>query len=383
MDRKEARKILGVTKETSRNDIERKYSILLKKHRASSMRVEAADEDAAEGNAPVSGSAQPSESALKLAESNPQNISATEEYTFDQITEAYNVLMGYEVKIKEQPPSKMAPLLKKAGIDEKKARNFLYYYKFYILGVLLLAIALFYGIRSFVNRVDPDFNIAFLGSFSYYDAVEKLSDSIKENIPAIKEPGIDGAYLTTADFTDNRQSGDQTSSGNQSANNNNPDSTATQPQTGGKQQTNNLQISGDQQYAMQMKAMVLISAGDIDVFIVDRDRFFQYAKQGVFLSLDDIAPKLGADMDKNKEFITKADNTDPLDTDGNKTSGSGTGSAEGTSDAAIQAHLYGIDVSDSKLLKETGVIGPESIAAIFAGTKRLDKAEEFIKFLMK
>jgi|GEM_PF-575745 len=367
MDKKEARKILGVTKETSRNDIERKYSILLKKHRAASLPPERYEEDAAEEGVPESGASQ-------AAPAIPPKEPAAEEYSFDQVTEAYNVLMGYEVVIKEQPPSKVAPILKKAGIDEKKARNFFYYYKFYMLGALVLAVALFFGIRSFVNRVDPDFKIAFLGSFSYLDASDKLSESIKQNVPEIKEPGIDGAFLTAADFPDNQQP-----SGGQQA------TAGTQQQTTGGQ----IGAGAQQQYAMEMKAMVLIAAGDIDVFIVDRDSYFRYAKQGVFLSLDDIAPNLGADMEKNKEFITKIEeDKDPLDTSGtkdDKSSGSGTAAdnTAGDSNAAVQAHLYGIDVSDSTVLKETGVLGNDKIAAIFAGTKQIDKAEKFIEFLMK
>ena len=67
-----------------------------------------------------------------------------EEYDFEKITEAYNVLMGFNVKIKEEPPSRMAPLLKKAGIDEKKARNFMYYYKYHIIISIVLVIAVVY-----------------------------------------------------------------------------------------------------------------------------------------------------------------------------------------------------------------------------------------------
>jgi hypothetical protein len=229
--------------------------------------------------------------------------------------------------------------------------------------------------------VEPDFKIAFLGSFSYLDASDKLSESIKQNVPEIKEPGIDGAFLTAADIPVNQQPSDnQQPSGGQ------------QP-TAGTQQTTGGQIQTDpqQQYAMEMKAMVLIAAGDIDVFILDRDSYFRYAKQGVFLSLDDIAPKLGADLEKNKGFITKIEEAeDPLDSNGtkdDKTSGSGTGTAAdttaGDSNTEVQAHLYGIDVSDSTVLKETGVLGNDRIAAIFAGTKQIDKAEKFIEFLMK
>ncbi len=380
MDKKDARKILGVTKETSRNDIERKYSILLKKHRAASLPPDKSEEDAAEEGTPES-------SALQAASAIPQKEPVAEEYSFDQITEAYNVLMGYEVTVKEEPPSKVAPLLKKAGIDEKKARNFFYYYKLYILGALALAVALFFGIRSFVNRVEPDFNIAFLGAFSYLDAVDKLSEDIKQNIPEIKEPGIDGAMLTTAHKPDEQQSsGNQPSGTQQQGTGTQPSDTGAQPTTGSQSQTD-----PQQQYAMEMKAMVLIAAGDVDVFIVDRDRYEQYAKRGLFLSLDDIAPKLGADVEKNKELIDSIEeDKDPLETSGtkdNQSAGSGTGSSAdntaGDSTMDVQPHLYGIDVSNSTVLKEAGVIGEEKIAAIFASSKRIDKAEKFIQYLIK
>lgn len=380
MDKKEARKILGVTKETSRNDIERKYSILLKKHRAASLPPDKSEEDAAEEGTPES-------NASQAASATTRKEPAAEEYSFDQITEAYNVLMGYEVAVKEEPPSKVAPLLKKAGIDEKKARNFFYYYKFYILGALALVVALFFGIRSFVNRVEPDFNIAFLGTFSYLDSVDKLSKDIKQNIPEIKEPGIDGAMLTTADMPDEQQSsGNQPSGTQQQGTGTQPTDTGTQQTTGGQNQTD-----PQQQYAMEMKAMVLIAAGDVDVFIVDRDRYEKYAKQGVFLSLDDIAPKLGADAEKNKELITSIEeDKDPLGTSGTKDNQSADSGADASADKAagdstadVQPHLYGIDVSNSTVLKETGVLGEEKIAAIFVGSKRTDKAEKFIQYLMK
>lgn len=379
MDKKEARNILGVTKETSRNDIERKYSILLKKHRAASLPPDKSEEDADEGTSEGNAS-QAASAAL-------QKEPAAEEYSFNQITEAYNVLMGYEVAVREEPPSKVAPLLKKAGIDEKKARNFFYYYKFYILGALALAVALFFGIRSFVNRVEPDFNIAFLGTFSYLDAVDKLSEDIKKNIPEIKEPGIDGAMLTTAYMPDDRQSsGNQPSGTQQQGTGTPPSDTGTQQTAGGQSQTD-----PQQQYAMEMKAMVLIAAGDVDVFIVDRDRYEQYAKQGAFLSLDDIAPKLGADIEKNKELITSiVEDEDPLETSGikdNQSAGSGTGTsadkAAGDSTAIVQPRLYGIDVSNSTVLKKAGVLGEDKIVAIFAGSKRTDKAEKFIQYLIK
>lgn len=333
MDKKEARKILGVAKEASRNDIERKYAILLKKHRMSSIKVgycdnpeEAEDRENTLRDFSAGGVAVTQDiGAAGDKELNPEG------YSFEKITEAYNVLMGFDVKIEEEPPSSIAPLLKKAGIDEKKARNFLYYYKYHIIIAIVLVIAVVYLVRGCVNRVEPDFNIAFMGRLGYIDASEKLKEIIKENIPGITEPSIDGAFLSDDD-----------------------------------------EIS-EQQYAMQMKATVLFAAGNIDIFILDRANYERYAKHGVFMSLDEIAPMLGIDMEKHKEYILKVENEENDNGDNQPEASVETG----------PEHLYGIDVKDSKALNEAGVIGDEMIAAISFGCEQVDKAERFLEFLME
>jgi hypothetical protein len=317
MEKKEARKILGVTKETSRNDIERKYSILLKKQRAKERPVDVEEQEDGDdsGNA-VRPDAAP---VVPPAE-------AREEYSFDQVTQAYNILMGYEVAIKEAPPSKAAPLLKKAGIDEKKARNFFYYYKWYFVIGILAVLAIVLSVRSCVNQEKPDFNIAFLGELSYSDAIDKLDAAIKAGVPEIKEPGFDGAFLSNND-------------------------------------------QGEQAYAMNMKATVLLAAADIDVFILDKEAYQRYAKQGAFMSLDGYTAELGVDMEKNKENILGLTETD-LET----------GEEKPVSD---EKHLYGIDITGSKELKDAGVIGKEFIAAVRVTGENTDKAIKLIRFLMK
>lgn len=337
MDKKEARKILNVNKETSRNDIERKYTIFLKRHRAAGRPIES-EEDMDEADF----------SAANLKQSQPvgsEKPSASAEYSFDQITQAYNVLMGYEVAVKEELPGRMSPLFKKAGIDEKKAKNFFYYYKYYIVAAIILIVAVVFLVKGCVNRVDPDFNIAFIGKFVYMDASEKLKESIKKNIPEIVEPNIDGAYLADNDI-------------------------------------------GEQQYSMMMKATVLFAAGDIDVFILDKASFERYAKQGAFLSLDDIGPKLGVDMEKNKEYrVSVVDRDDLVEIDGfeSETVEDKTLEEPASNDKNIPAneHLFGIEVTDSKELKEAGILGEDMIAAIFVGCSQPVKAEKFMQFLMR
>ncbi|MEN6313542.1 MAG: hypothetical protein ABFD25_04755 [Clostridiaceae bacterium] len=346
MDKKEARKVLGVGKETSRNDIERKYAIFLKKNRM--LKEQAANEaEAEDGNerkddasaVTGNGTAQVAETAQRTGTSHEEatpNGSAVkqDEYSFEEITQAYNILMGYEVTIKEEPPSKAAPILKKAGIDEKKARNFFYYYKYHIIVAIILLVGIVFTVRGCVTRVDPDFNIAFIGEISYSDTT-KLKDAIKAGIPEILEPGFDGAFLSD-------------------------------------------KAAGDQQYAMMSKAMVLFAAGDVDIFILDKACYNTYAKQGAFISLDEIALKLGVDMEKNKDYIVKIEDTTE-EPEGN----SDKNSKKNTAAVPAEEHLYGFDISQSKVLKESGIIAGEMIATIGCRSEQQDKAVKVLQLLME
>ncbi len=342
MTKKEAREILRVTKETSKQEIERKYAIYIRRHR---MEVEQAKAAARQKLAEAQDLAVDTTDttnfdATPTADTPGQSPTAVQDkenrstkYDFDQITQAYNVLMGYEITVKEEPPSKVAPLLEKVGIDEKKAKNFFFYYKYHILIGILLIIVTVFTIRGCVKRVDPDFNLAFIGWFDYSSASEDLIQSIKANVPEILEPGIDGAHI--ADDS-----------------------------------------SGEQEYAMHMKATVLVIAGDIDVFIMDKACFETYAKQGAFMSLDEIAPRLGVDPEENGELIVRIED-DSLETE------EGSPEALESSQIEQEEHLYGIDVSDSTAMRQSGVIGKEMIASIYAGCDQLDKAEKLIQFLVK
>jgi hypothetical protein len=335
MTKKEARKILGVTNETSRENIERRYGMYLKRYRMELEQAKMAAKQELADNQEESAvnAADAADAAEQGSAVIPDKAQRSLEYDFDQITQAYNVLMGYEVTVKEEPPSKVAPLLKKVGIDERKTKNFFFYYKYHILVGILLLITIAFTIRGCVNRVKPDFNIAFIGRFDYSSASDDLSERIKANVPEILEPGIDGAYIAEDNF-------------------------------------------GEQEYAMKMKATVLVMAGNIDVFIMDKACFERYAKQGAFVSLDEIAPRLGVNLEESKELILRVED-DSLEIED--------GSAEKPDSAQMpqEEHLYGINVSDSTVMRQSGVIGDEMIASIYVGCEQVDKAEKLIQFLME
>lgn len=301
LDVNEAHKVLGVNKNASKNDIERRYSILLKKHR---MNVE-------------------------------NNENADETIDIDQVTMAYNLLMGYVVPPSEEELKAPNPLIAKMGIDEKKAKNFFYYYKVHmIIGVIALIVIAF-TIKGCVTEVKCDFNLAFVGNIAFTDT-EALKNTIKAQIPQIKEPRFDSAYL--APSVDNSQQGTGT-------------------QTDGQQATG-VQTDAQQESAMQMKAMILFSAADVDLFILDNANYKKYAEQGAFISLDEIAASLGVDKEKSMSYILK-----------NKDDNS--------------EHIYGINVADSEVLKKAEILGDEMVAAIPVRSKQSEKAILVLKLLLK
>lgn len=229
LDITDACKALGVSSNAGKNEIERRYSIILKKHKNATDQGETSD---------------------------------AEQEEFKKATEAYNVLMGYEVPSTAEP-FKPNPLLKKMGIDEKKAQNFFYYYKFHILIAIAVLIIGYFTVMSFVNRVEPDFTTAFIGEIDYANT-DLLYGQIKEAIPEIKEPGFDGAFITAK--------------GN-----------------------------GPNDSTMVMKAIAVFSSGGADLYILDKVNFDKFAQQGGFISLDEFAAKAGIDLTKNKDFTAKVE----------------------------------------------------------------------------
>ncbi len=225
---KDAYEILGVKEGASKDEIIKRYDILLRKMR-------------------MIGQADPEDPKPDIAE----------------INRAYNLLMGYDdgsaQESEENRNTLTGQMLSKAGIDEKKARNFFYYYKYHILASLAGILILVYIVSSFVNRVDPDLNLVIAGKFSLTQT-EELKNTIQEKLTGTKELGTDFLFLS---------------------------------EDGMSQQ--------DQAYTM--KFVTLMAAGDVDVYILDRVNFEKYGTKGAFASLDGLADQLGIDRDKNSKQV--------------------------------------------------------------------------------
>jgi len=161
MEQKDPYEILGLRKDASRDEIVKRYDLLLRKYR---------------------------DDNTKSANDKKAQI--------QEIEEAYNVLMGYdfdslaEGKLSEEAQKPPNPLLKKLNIDEKKLGNFIHYYKAHIIIGIIVLIGLFFIIRSMVTRVEPDLRLKMVGIYPSA-SVEKLEDKIMDNIAGLKKVEID------------------------------------------------------------------------------------------------------------------------------------------------------------------------------------------------
>lgn len=299
--RQEARKILGVVKSSSRDDIEKKYDILLKKYRL-----------------------------LKLN----GTLDEKAEADFVKSTEAYRIIMGYEVdepKV-ERKETYTDKAFEKAGIDRKKADNFFHYYKFHILISIAVIIFVVLTVRSFVTRVEPDITIGFIGEVNQ-QAFDTLGTKIKGNIPEIKEVAFDSAMLSD-------------------------------------------RYDDPQAYASTSKAMILLSVSDTDLFIVSKYAYNKYANNGPFMELEDVAKELNIDVSASQYLKTRV-----VDEWEDTTNENSERKAKTYRDA--EPKLYGIDVTNSEFFKGIDVVGPEKILVVKYEPENRDLILKLVKLFAK
>jgi hypothetical protein len=295
---KEAMQILGVVEGSTKHDVEVRYDILMKKY--------------------------------KLLKSEG-NLDEKSEADFEKITEAYRILMGYEIdepKI-ETKETYTDKAFKKAGLDKKKADNFFYYHKFHILIAIVALIAIVLTVKSFVDRVDPDITVGFIGEVNVQE-YDTLKAKIKENIPEIKAIDFDSAYIT------------QNSK------------------------------EAQQEAANLSKALVLLSVSDTDMFLMNKYTYQNYAPSGPFMNMESLVKDLKIDTSKSDYLKLKVvDEWDKPNAEQKERKVLKYKDAE--------PHLYGIDVTNSKFFKGINIIGPEKILVIKQNPKKMDLVLKLVR----
>jgi len=298
----EARKILGVTKASSKEEIEKKYDVILRKYRL--MKMEGTLDEASEAE-------------------------------FQKSTDAYRILMGYEVEEPkvETKETYADKAFEKIGIDKKKADNFFHYYKYHILIGIVVVILLFFTVRSIVTKVDPDISIGLMGEINF-DVQDNFKDKITKNVPEIKEISMDTVVLSDR-YTD------------------------------------------ESTYAYLQKALVLLAASDIDMFLVNRYAFDKYAENGAFMPLDQVIKDNNIDVSDNQTIKLRV-----VDEWEEPSSATDTQRRPKTYVDA-EPKIYGIDVTNSDFFKDIDIIGPEKILVVRVQPKNYDLVLKLIKLFTK
>jgi len=276
----EARKILGIDKNATKDEIVKRYDIILKKYK---------DSDEVDG--------------VKI----------------EDVNSAYNLLMGYDLSGKpEMQPSEPSAFSKFCAKitkqDPKKVENFFNYNTGKIIIGIIAVILLGSFIKSIVTNVKPDLYFTSIGQISIAEP-EKVQDVIKKEIPDLKAPLVEPMFIGPND-------------------------------------------QGDQAYAVAMKITTVLAAGDMDVILVDKEKYESLAKQGSFEKVEDLSKAMGVDLPKDESLLIKPDEGDSA--------------------------VFGVDVTNSEFLKENGinvVKGNKIIAAVKINCNHKAAAQKLYKII--
>ena len=245
-------------------------------------------------------------------------------YTIEDITSAYNLLMGInytdekeqqrQKALRENPPL-LAKVLKK---DPIKLENFFHYYKWYMIIGLVIIVTVFFSIRSCVNQVDPDFTVALTGSL-YLEDGTVLEAGIQQKLPELAAPLV---HMLTSSPTD-----------------------------------------GEYNYAIQMKQMALLSAAEIDVILMDQNTFELMSSQGILQPLEEQMGTLPFPQESYVQGTVILE--DPIDAD----------------PVLGPMTTFGLDITESEFVKKNNIFGEKIIAGIVLNSKRMEKAFTFLSKL--
>jgi hypothetical protein len=293
----EARTILGIDENSSKDDIEKKYDIIIRKYRIAKSDGTLDEEAQAE---------------------------------YERNTEAYRILMGYEIEEPqvEEKDTIADKAFEKMGIDKKKANNFFYYHKFHIIVSIIALVIIGVSVYSFITKAKPDISIGIMGEVNQ-DSFEALKEKVVKNIPEIKELGIDSVTLS----------------------NNYKDQYAS---------------------ANMQKAIVLLNASDIDVYLLSKYVYDSYADSGPFMALDDFAKELNIDVSGSEYLKLRV-------VDEWENPKSGTVERKVLKYRDSEPKLYGIDVTNNNFFKGIDFMGPEKILVIRSDPKNLDLVKKLVK----
>ncbi|MBB6674761.1 J domain-containing protein [Cohnella nanjingensis] len=287
---KQAYDVLGLSENADKEELENRYYILVRRARAQKMR----EGDAEDG-------------ALRVDE--------------EAISRAYRYIKDYEeTQAKAAFTEQNYGKYKKMAGRAQKWDHFLHYYKFHILGGILLLIAIGYGIKSYVDhkheqaelaKLPPaNLSVMFYGNYFYGDGMaadtKPLGEDILKQFPDWQRVIADLTYVPS-------------------------------------------DTKSEQDMALIQKSMLVLMTDKSDLYIMDKLNFAKLAPQGALKPLDG---ESGIPADLQMKSKTEEDTSE---------------------------HVYGVDLSGTTMAKELGVNGTEFIAGIRANAKHPEEALTYIK----
>ena len=298
-DLKEAYKLLGLPEDADREAVEKRYFILLRQARARQMRGDSAETDP---------TADP-----------------------EAINRAYRLIVAEEErKERERTREQLYGKDEKAAERKAKIEHFFHYYKYHLLGAVLLIAAVIYGVNAWLDHraeqkrlaslPPPDLEIHFVGQFwpSGRDrSIEDVEPAVLSQFPGWQRVVPRLSYV---------------------------------PQ----------EMQSGQDYAFVQKLVIDLIQYKADVFILDDRQFSGLSSQQLFKRLDD--PAFGGLADAIPEAAKRM----------------------GQTEEDPSPVLYGIELNGHPMLAEWPVIGTDSvIVAVRADTARIDKVRVFIERLLE
>jgi hypothetical protein len=136
-------------------------------------------------------------------------------------------------------------------------------------------------------------------------------------------------------------------------------------------------------YAAVIKMQALLTAGSVDLLIMDEDMYRQYQEAGYFRELSEV---LTTEQQERWADLLVYDDVPVIDEKTGEIVYETEGTDEGAQDAAgteREQGIYGINVQDSPVLQQQNAYqGQPAYAAIVDNTKHLENCGRFLEYLL-
>jgi len=292
---RKAYELLGLPEDATRQDVEKRYDMLLRQAKAQRQRIEDGTE-------------------------------TEPELDFTAITRAYRYILDYENKeaVEELTRQQYAKYKGFAGTAQK-IDHFFSYYKWHVVGVLAIIGFLIYGITAYMDHREEQRRLAALppedliGTFigQFYQPEMQSDTSPIEAAMLTQFADWQRVELDMLSFTMN----------------------------GGSQVD----------VAMLQKASIHLATEQPDIYILDADTYPWLAQSGVLLDLE---PQVNGEW---KELLRPG------------------AAVKARAGEDAPERIYGVEVTDSALLKELPIAYDSAIIAVRVNTENMENAMAFIK----